>query len=87
MLHYVSQNLWDWEFLGDVDLHSARVIDACVYETEPGLFKMWYKDENRESHTYAAVSRDLHRWEVLGEEVSDCAQEGPNVFSLGGKTG
>lgn len=85
MLHYVSQNLWDWEFLGDVDLHSARVIDACVYETEPGLFKMWYKDENRESHTYAAVSRDLHRWEVLGEEVSDCAQEGPNVFSLGGK--
>lgn len=85
MLHYVSQNLWDWEFLGDVDLHSARVIDACVYETEPGLFKMWYKDENRESRTYAAVSRDLHRWEVLGEEVSDCAQEGPNVFSLGGK--
>lgn len=85
MLHYVSQNLWDWEFLGDVDLCSARVIDACVHETEPGLYKMWYKDENRESRTYAAVSRDLHRWEVVGEEISDCAQEGPNVFTLGGK--
>ena len=85
MLHYVSDNLWDWRFEGALDLDSDRVIDACVYEIEPGLFKMWYKDEDKQSHTYAAVSRDLSNWQVVGEEVSDCGQEGPNVFRLGGK--
>lgn len=84
MLHYVSDNLWDWRFLGRVELDSERVIDACVYEVEPGLYKMWYKDENRDSRTFAAISRDLHSWEVLGAEITDCAQEGPNVFELGG---
>ena len=84
MLHYTSGNLWDWKFLGRVDLDSERVIDACVYEVEPGLYKMWYKDENRESRTFAAVSRDLHSWQVLGAEITDCAQEGPNVFELDG---
>lgn len=85
MLHYVSENLWDWEYRGEVKLSSGRVIDACVFEVSPGLFKMWYKDENHESRTYAAESRDLYSWTVVGEEVSDCAQEGPNVFALGGK--
>ena len=85
ILHYVSKNLWDWAYQGEVNLDSPRVIDACVYEISPGLYKMWYKDEARASRTYAAVSSDLHDWKVVGEEVSDCAQEGPNVFTLGGK--
>ena len=85
MLHYTSQDLKNWEFKGEVVLSSNRVIDACVYEVEPGLFKMWYKDENHNSHTYAAVSRNLYDWEVIGPEVTDCGQEGPNVFEFGGK--
>ena len=36
-------------------------------------------------HIYAAQSTDLYKWEVVGEEISDCSQEGPNVFELGGK--
>lgn len=84
MLHYTSDDLWDWEFKGRIDLNSQRVIDACVYEVAPHQYKMWYKDEEKESRTYAAVSSDLYHWEVLGEEVSDCAQEGPNVFELDG---
>lgn len=84
MLHYTSGNLWDWEFQGRVDLGSERVIDACVYETAPGLYKMWYKDEANGSRTYAAISRDLYSWKVLGPEITDCAQEGPNVFELDG---
>lgn len=84
MLHYTSSNLWDWEFIGKIDLNSHRVIDACVYEVEPHVYKMWYKDEAKDSRTYAAISKDLYHWEVVGEEVSDCAQEGPNVFELGG---
>ncbi len=84
MLHYTSVNLWDWTFAGRIDLQSERVIDACVYEVEPRRYKMWYKDENNGSKTTAAVSDDLYHWTVLGEEVTDCAQEGPNVFELGG---
>lgn len=84
MLHYTSQNLWDWTFAGRVDLGSERVIDACVYEVGPRQYKLWYKDEDNGSKTTAAVSEDLYHWSVLGEEVTDCAQEGPNVFELGG---
>ena len=61
------------------------MIDACVYEIAPHTYKMWYKDEDKESRTYAAVSYDLYHWDVVGEEVADCGQEGPNVFELGGK--
>lgn len=61
------------------------MIDPCVYETAPGTFKMWYKDEDQGSHTYAACSEDLYHWTVLGEEAGDCAHEGPNVFELRGK--
>ena len=75
MLHYTSQNLWDWTFAGRVDLGSERVIDACVYEVGPRQYKLWYKDEDNGSRTSAAVSRDLYHWTVLGEEITDCAQE------------
>lgn len=85
MLHYTSTNLWDWRFEGRIDLESERVIDACVYEIAPHTYKMWYKDEDKESRTYAAVSHDLYHWDVVGKEVADCGQEGPNVFELGGK--
>lgn len=84
MLHFVSDDLWNWNFESRIDLHSDRVIDACVYEISPGRFKMWYKDEARDSRTWAAESVDLCHWTVCGEEISDCAQEGPNVFELGG---
>lgn len=85
MLHYTASNLWEWNYAGKIDLHSESVIDASIYEIEPHKYKMWYKDENRGSHTCSAISEDLYHWEVLGEEITDCAQEGPNVFELGGK--
>lgn len=85
ILHYTSENLWDWTYQSTLQLSSERVIDACVYEVCPGVYKMWYKDENHDSHIYAAQSTDLYQWEVVGEEISDCSQEGPNVFELGGK--
>lgn len=85
ILHYISSDLWNWTFQGKLDLKAQRVIDACVYEIAPHVYKMWYKNESRESRTYAAVSEDLSHWKVLGPEITDCAQEGPNVFELGGK--
>lgn len=85
ILHYTSDNLWDWRFESRLSLSSDRVIDACVYETAPGVFKMWYKDERHGSHTYSALSSDLYHWQVLGKEITDCAHEGPNVFELEGQ--
>lgn len=85
MLHYTSKDLWHWQFQSRLDLKSDRVIDACVYEIEAGLWKMWYKDECRNSYTYTAVSRDLYKWECTGVEIDDCSQEGPNVFELAGR--
>jgi hypothetical protein len=68
-----------------LNLSSGRVIDACVFEVQPGLWKMWYKDEIHGSHTWTALSRDLYTWEAAGAEITDCPHEGPNVFSFGGK--
>lgn len=85
MVHYTSSNIWDWTFQSVLELSSNRVIDACVYEIEPGSYKMWYKDEVNHSHSYSAISKDLYNWEVLGAEVTDCSHEGPNVFELAGK--
>ncbi|MFQ9510193.1 MAG: glycosyl hydrolase [Lachnospiraceae bacterium] len=84
ILHYTAQNLWEWKFQGEIMLSSKRVIDACVYEIEPHVYKMWYKDESNDSHTYAAISKDLYHWAVLGPEVTDCSHEGANVFEFGG---
>ena len=85
IIHYTSANLWDWQFQSVLALSSDRVIDACVYEVTPGRWKMWYKDEVNNSHTWAAESRDLFHWQVLGPEITDCAHEGPNVFELAGR--
>jgi hypothetical protein len=85
IIHYTADNLWFWKCEGPLILSSDRVIDACVYEIFPGTYKMWYKDEDKGSHSYAAVSNDLYHWTVLGDEVSDCPHEGPNVFELEGR--
>lgn len=83
ILHYTSGNLWTWKYQGTPELSSRRVIDACVYPV-PGGWRMWYKDENDESHTHYADSPDLYRWKHAGTATCDQPQEGPNVFRLQG---
>lgn len=82
ILHYTATDLWNFKFESKLNLSSDRVIDACVYEIKPGVFKMWYKDEVHSSYTYSAISKNLYNWEVLGPEITDVSHEGPNVFSL-----
>lgn len=82
IIHYTSENLWNWKFESILDLSSDRVIDAGVYEVEKGMWRMWYKDERNHSFTYSAKSSDLYHWEVEGPVITDCAHEGPNVFQL-----
>lgn len=85
IVHYTADNLWNWQFDRVLNLSSDRVIDACVYEVEPGLFRMWYKDERDDCHTYSSISRDLSNWENEGPAVTYNLHEGPNVFELGGR--
>ena len=85
IIHYTANNMWDWKLVGEIPLSSNRVIDACVYEIAPNQYKMWYKDEVNNCHTYSAISNDLYHWEVVGAEITDCAHEGPNVFEFSGK--
>ena len=84
IIHYTSDDLWNWKYENELKLSSDRVIDACVFRLPDKSWKMWYKDECHGSHTYAAVSNDLYNWKVKGAEITDCEHEGPNVFYFKG---
>lgn len=84
ILHYTGLNLLDWRLIGPLALGSDRVIDAAVYRLENGDYRMWFKDEAHDSHTYSADSGDLNTWSVPVPVITTHAHEGPNVFTLGG---
>ncbi len=80
IIHMTSHNLWEWSYQSTLTLSSNRVIDAAVMLMPSGRWRMWYKDEVNNSYTYAADSDDLYHWSVVGEVITDCPHEGPNVF-------
>jgi hypothetical protein len=80
ILHFTSDNLWDWQYQSTLVLSSNYVIDACVHKLPCGGWRMWYKDEANDSHTWYADSNDLFSWYVKGECFADYAHEGPNIF-------
>jgi hypothetical protein len=82
--HYTSTDLEDWALQSALDLDSVRAIDATVHELPNGKWRMWFKDESRESRIYTADSEDLSTWTPAGPAVTGQAQEGPTVFALGG---
>lgn len=86
--HFTSPDLETWTRIGPLTLSSPRVIDAAVLKCPDGLWRMWYKDENNGSGTWAATSPDLYAWTVEGEvlpgEPKGRGHEGPNAFRLGG---
>ena len=87
IVQLASRNLTDWEYLGQVDLDSPRVIDAAVALCGDGRYRLWYKDEARGSNTYSAVSdapHDPSSWAVEGITLPGRPHEGPKVFRLGG---
>lgn len=80
IVHMTSRNLWDWQFENTLPLTSDRVIDAAVMQLSDNHWRIWYKDEINQSHTYAADSHDLYHWTIQGPTITDCAHEGANVF-------
>lgn len=86
--HFTSPDLVNWTRVGQLSLSSANVIDACVFRSPDGLWRLWYKDEAQGSATWSATSRDLFAWTVEGQVLPGSPDapphEGPNVFQLGG---
>ena len=79
--HYTSKDLISWDHHGPIALSSNNVIDACIIQLPEGGFRMWYKDQGRDSETWAADSDNLYDWTVRGRVLSTPGgHEGPNVF-------
>ncbi|MDF2540385.1 MAG: hypothetical protein K0S47_103 [Herbinix sp.] len=85
ILYYTSKDIMNWKLEGPVEIPSERAIDACIFPLPDHKYRMWYKDERLGSHIVAADSDDLHQWSIVGEAITDCASEGPNVFEFQGK--
>lgn len=81
IVHYTSDDLWNWKFESVLDISEKPVIDACVKEIGNGTWKMWFKEN---AQTYTAVSNDLYNWTRVGIEIDDSAHEGPYVFEYKG---
>jgi hypothetical protein len=86
--HFVSDDLVDWRRVGPLKLSSDNCIDACVFKSPDGLWRMWYKDEGQGSSTWSATSTDMFDWKLEGLVIPGSPDapphEGPNVFRLGG---
>jgi len=80
IVHYTSADLLNWKREGPIESDSDKIIDACIFQKPDGVYRMWYKDEKKHSHIIMADSSDLYKWQTVGEAVTDCASEGPNVF-------
>jgi hypothetical protein len=83
IVHYTSDDLWNWHFESILNLPYDQVIDACVKEIAPKKWKMWYKVDSN-AHTYTAYSDDLYNWTAGGCEIDDAPHEGPYVFTYNG---
>ena len=81
---YISSDLLEWRRVGRVEIESSRVIDPCLYPLPSGGWRMWYKDEKRGSRTCFCDTDDFASWRYGGFATDETAQEGPNVFALGG---
>jgi hypothetical protein len=80
---------WEnWTRAGPIKLSSSNVIDACVFRSPDGLWRLWYKDEGQGSSTWSATSSDLFEWTIEGLVLPGSPDapphEGPNVFALSG---
>ncbi|GHB59737.1 hypothetical protein GCM10010306_061610 [Streptomyces umbrinus] len=85
--HYTSHDLFSWTYRSTLPLSSDRVIDACVLPLPTGGYRMWYKDEADDAHTYAADSDDLARWTVRGPPSSARSTKARTSSSSAAATG
>jgi len=83
LFHYISDDLKSWQQLYSLGLSGC--IDASTFQLADGSWKVWYKDESKESYTYASKSTDLLNWTRLDTcEVQYRHHEAPIVFQWKG---
>lgn len=81
IMHYTSQNLWDWNYKDSLKLTSDHVIDPTLIKMPDGNWRMFYKDEERQSHIMSADSKDLTHWKTSTNPVITSQREGPIIFN------
>ena len=80
IFHYRSGDLEQWERIASAGTDGC--IDASVAQLPDGNWKMWFKDEQRGSFTYSAISTDLITWTRNSFEDSTGKQAfWPEVFN------
>ncbi|MBW8732962.1 MAG: glycoside hydrolase family 43, partial [Asticcacaulis sp.] len=84
IVHLTSPDLEHWSCGDALDLGSDRVIDASVVKLDSGAYRIWFKDERKDSRLFAADSPDLVHWTRQAAPVVDMAAEGPKVFRFKG---
>ena len=88
IVHFTSPDLETWTRVGPLKLSSSNCIDACIFPSPDGQWRMWYKDEAQGSSTWSATSPDMMNWTLEGLVLPGSPDapphEGPNVFALGG---
>tara|TARA_R110002050_G_scaffold261165_2_gene401130 strand:- start:9769 stop:10863 length:1095 start_codon:yes stop_codon:yes gene_type:complete len=85
ILYYTSENLWDWSYQNVLKLSSDRVIDASLFKTKKGIWKMWYKDNSNKGNIMMSESSDLVNWNTSKKPtIPGGAQEGPKIFEFKG---
>lgn len=84
MIQLESEDMLHWGNAREIHLASDRVIDACIFEIQPGHWRMWYNNERDHKSIYYADSADLQQWKDMGKAVGDQGGEGPKVFQWKG---
>lgn len=84
IMHYVSRDLWHWDYVGGLPILSKAVIDPSLCRKQDGTWRLWYKDEAAQSHTYMIESKDLYNWSEPKLAIGGGAHEGPKVFYYAG---
>jgi hypothetical protein len=84
IVHFVSDDFESWRRVGRVLPDRDAIIDAAVAPTPDGRWRMWFKDERRDSTTWSALSDDGYAWTPEGLTIDGRPHEGPNVFALAG---
>lgn len=81
IFQYSSHDLWTWKLEQRLPLSSNYCIDPSLCRRPDGSWRMWYKDEARNSDTLAVESNDLKQWKPVSDiGASRLYGEGPKVF-------
>lgn len=80
IVHFISQDLLNWNYSETLKLNSNRVIDADVIALPQGGYRLFYNNEADAKSVYYADSTNLFDWQDKGKLPIQNRGEGPTVF-------